>query len=106
MFEHAGGQRGARTDPVDERVFVISVRTPADRAEAVDGGHSDAGGEVAVGPAANRNRPYFRQSLTVGDVLSQFDQRSAGTLFHGRAVDAAGQFDQRPRQVRGERMQC
>ena len=106
MFEHSGGQRGARADPVDERVLVVSVRTSADGAEAVDRGNADARGEVAVGTSADRNRPHFRQALTVGNVLRQFDQRPAGALFHGRAVDAAGQFDLRAGQMRVERVQC
>ena len=49
-------QRGAAGQLVDEDVLVVGVRAAADGAEAVEGRRADAGGEVAVGRAADRRR--------------------------------------------------
>ncbi|WP_159607002.1 hypothetical protein [Agromyces humi] len=51
--DQRGKEFGTRRDPLDERVLTSRMGSSADRTEAVEGGHAERTGEVAVGCPAD-----------------------------------------------------
>ena len=92
----AASRRGARLDLGDDDVLVVGVRSAADGAEAVEGRHADARGEVAVAGAADRDADERRHAR--GARRSPAPRsKSAGGCRAPPAADGSGR--RRPREL-------
>ena len=91
--QQRGHEARAGHHRVDEHVLVVGVRAAADRAQAVERGDADRGGEVAVAATAD-GHPVDAADADRGRRLRrQREQRRRTPTRHRRPVEAAADLD-------------
>jgi len=86
-------QRGSRRNVLEDDRFVGCVRTFTYCAQAVECGHAERGGKVAIGCAACRGFVQHEAQICGKGARLLIELNGSAAAFHRRTIDVAGHVD-------------